>query len=119
MNRFLGLLAAILLSFAFLGAAASAAGPSNSTTEQSGQACSLSKGDLSLDSDVHMDSMRFDVVPKHALLRTGGENERGGYTVRRTNIPKHPLAGVTYKNVRIQTHVSATFVDPHAPSTRC
>ncbi|MDQ6926268.1 MAG: hypothetical protein M3154_08530, partial [Candidatus Eremiobacteraeota bacterium] len=55
---------------------------------------------------------RYTVVPKNAKVKVSGVNQVGGYTVTRTNLPEHPRAGVTYRNVRIQLHAASRFVDP-------
>lgn len=75
---------------------------------------STADADLVIDADVHIRSIRYDVVPKDAHLRVTGVNSKGGTTVTRTNLPEHPKPGVTYRNVRIQVHSAARFVDPGA-----
>jgi hypothetical protein len=102
-------------------AALAAGSPAQSapTLERVGTPCAASKAAVLLDGDIHMDSIRFDFVPKRHALRTFGSNERGGYTIRRTNLPKNPKAGVTYRNVRLQLHLASTVVDPKSPRTRC
>lgn len=89
------------------------------TLERVGTPCRSSNPVVELDGDIHMDSIRFDVVPKRHALRTSGTNELGGYTIRRTNLPIHPKPGVTYKNVRLQLHLVSTVFDPKSPQTRC
>jgi len=89
------------------------------TLERVGTPCRASNAVVGFDGDIHIDSIRFDVVPKRHVLRTSGTNELGGYTIRRTNLPVHPKPGVTYKNVRLQVHLASTVFDPKSPQTRC
>jgi hypothetical protein len=67
--------------------------------------------DVTLDADVHIRSIHYSTAPKTRVTVTG-VNEIGGYTVTRTNLPRHPRAGATYRNVRIQFHAASRFVDP-------
>ena len=82
------------------------------TTQTSGTPVPSQDADLSIQADVHMDSIRFDTVPDNAQLHVGGLNERGGYTITRYGIPVHPKAGVTYRNVRIVLNLNLRFTDP-------
>ncbi len=82
------------------------------TVETSGRPQPTQSSDLSIQADVHIDSLRYDVVPKVATLKVGGVNQIGGYTITRYNLPAHPLAGVTYRNVRIVMTLDLRFTDP-------
>ncbi len=73
--------------------------------------------DITIDADVHMQSLRFDSVPNRAHLKVSGTNQQGGYRVIRTHVPEHPRNGTTYRNVRIQLQATSRFVDPHGPSS--
>ncbi len=83
-----------------------------STTTVRGTPPPSADADVVLDADVHIQSVRYTVVPKNAKVKVSGVNQIGGYTVTRTNLPAHPRAGVTYRNVRIQLHAASRFVDP-------
>jgi len=83
-----------------------------STTIAQGTPPPSADADVVLDADVHIQSVRYTVVPKDAKVKVSGVNQVGGYTVTRTNLPRHPKAGVTYRNVRIQLHAASRFVDP-------
>lgn len=82
------------------------------TTQTSGTPVPTQDADVSIQADIHMDSIRFDTVPNNAQLHVGGINERGGYTITRYGIPVHPKAGVTYRNVRIILNLTLQFTDP-------
>ena len=82
------------------------------TTQTSGTPVPPPDADLSIQADIHMDSIRFDAVPDNAQLHVGGINERGGYTITRYGIPVHPKAGVTYRNVRTVLNLNLRFTDP-------
>ena len=71
--------------------------------------------DVVLDADIHIQSVRYTVVPRNAKVKVSGVNQLGGYTITKTNLPAHPKAGVTYRNVRIQLHAATRFVDPANP----
>lgn len=71
-----------------------------------------SDADVVLDADIHIQSIRYTAVPKNTKIKVSGVNQVGGYTITRTNLPEHPKAGVTYRNVRIQLHAASRFVDP-------
>ena len=86
-----------------------------STTTVTGSPPPAADADIVLDADVHIQSVRYTVVPKNAKVKVSGVNQVGGYTVTRTNLPVHPKAGVTYRNVRIQLHAASRFVDPANP----
>ncbi|GAC1584736.1 MAG: hypothetical protein NVS3B7_19930 [Candidatus Elarobacter sp.] len=90
-------------------------GFAQTTTETSGTPPPSSAADLTLDADVHINSITVQTVPKKAKLTVSGVNQTGGYTIVRTNIPAHPRAGTTYRNVRIQLHAASRFVDPAKP----
>ncbi len=75
---------------------------------------SSADADMVLDADVHIQSIRYTTVPKNAKVKVSGVNQVGGVTVTRTNLPEHPRAGVTYRNVRIQLHAASRFVAPGA-----
>ncbi len=92
-------------------------GPSlaQSTTTVNGTPAPSGDADVVLDADVHIQSIRYTVVPKNAKVKVSGVNQVGGYTITRTNLPAHPRAGVTYRNVRIQLHAASRFVDPATP----
>ena len=66
--------------------------------------------------NVHADSVRFDVVPKRARIDVTGTNSSGSTVVKRTNIPRNPTAGATYRNVGVNVHVTSRFHDPNAAS---
>ncbi|MDQ6944224.1 MAG: hypothetical protein M3169_17125 [Candidatus Eremiobacteraeota bacterium] len=83
-----------------------------STTTVQGTPPPSADADVVLDADVHIQSVRYTVVPKNAKVKVSGVNQVGGYTITRTNLPAHPKAGVTYRNVRIQLHAASRFVDP-------
>ena len=87
-----------------------------STTTVTGTPPPAADADIVLDADVHIQSVRYTVVPKNAKVKVSGINQVGGYTVTRTNLPVHPKAGVTYRNVRIQLHAASRFVDPASPN---
>lgn len=72
--------------------------------------------DLLIDADISIRSIRFDTVAKDAHLNVTGVNQLGGYRVIRTNLPAHPQAGKTYKNVRIQLQATSRFVAPTTDS---
>jgi hypothetical protein len=91
-----------------LGAVSTTASP----VETQGSPPPASEADITLDADVHVRSIRYTVVPKGAKVTVTGVNQTGGYTVTRTNLPTHPQAGTTYRNVRIQLHAASRFVDP-------
>ncbi|MFN2529553.1 MAG: hypothetical protein ABR584_12645 [Candidatus Baltobacteraceae bacterium] len=82
------------------------------TVETSGYPQPPQSSDLSIQADVHIDSMRYEVVPKMSTLKIGGVNQIGGYTITRYNLPAHPVAGVTYHNVRIVMTLDLRFTDP-------
>jgi hypothetical protein len=84
------------------------------TTTANGTPPPSTDADVVLDADIHIQSIRYTVVPKNAKVTVSGINQRGGYTITRTNLPAHPKAGVTYRNVRIQLHAASRFVDPAA-----
>ena len=86
-----------------------------STTTVRGTPPPSADADVVLDADIHIQSIRYTVVPKNAKVKVSGVNQVGGYTVIRTNLPEHPRAGVTYRNVRIQLHAASRFVDPGNP----
>ncbi len=83
-----------------------------SLTEVHGSPPPAADADITLDADVHVRSIRYATVPNKARVVVTGINQAGGYTVTRTNLPAHPRAGVTYRNVRIQLHAASRFVDP-------
>ncbi len=69
------------------------------------------QGDITLDATVHIDRLRYDTTPSSTHMRLSGpHNCAGNYTVKRTNLPAHPKAGVTYRNVTIVMHASASAV---------
>jgi hypothetical protein len=102
----------LALTFVIAGRAPS---PAQSTTTVSGTPPPSTDADVVLDADVHIQSIRYTVVPKNAKVTVSGVNQVGGYTITRTNLPAHPRAGVTYRNVRIQFHTASRFVDPAKP----
>ncbi|GAC1614961.1 MAG: hypothetical protein NVS4B13_09530 [Candidatus Elarobacter sp.] len=83
-----------------------------SPVEVHGSPPPASEADITLDADVHIRSIHYSSVPKKAGVNVTGVNQVGGYTVTRTNLPAHPQAGTTYRNVRIQLHAASRFVDP-------
>ena len=102
----------LVLSFVVGGAASSLAQSTTTTTIVRGTPPPSADADVVLDADIHIQSVRYTVVPKNAKVKVSGINQIGGYTVTRTNLPVHPKAGVTYRNVRIQLHAASRFVDP-------
>ena len=107
----------VMLAIAFAVLAAGVAGTACAQTpEVHGSPPPASDGDVVLDADVHISSIRFQTVPKNAHATVSGVNQRGGTRIVRTNIPAHPQAGVTYRNVRIQFQATSQFVDPAHPS---
>ncbi len=100
----------LLLAFGLVFLVPVAAGAQ--AVETSGSPQPAQSADLSIQADVHIDSLRYDVVPKMATLKIGGVNQIGGYTITRYNLPAHPLAGVTYRNVRIVMTLDLRFTDP-------
>ncbi len=88
---------------------------SQTTTTVRGTPPPSADADVVLDADIHIQSVRYTVVPKNAKVKVSGVNQVGGYSVIRTNLPVHPRAGVTYHNVRIQLHAASRFVDPGNP----
>ncbi len=105
---------ACVLALSLLGVGERASLAQNTTTVQ-GSPPPSADADLVLDADVHIRSIRYTVVPKNAKVKVSGVHQVGGYTVTRTNLPVHPKAGVTYRNVRIQLHTASRFVDPAKP----
>jgi len=100
----------LLLTLGFLFLIPAAVGAQ--TVQTSGSPPPAQSSDLSIQADVHIDSLRYDVVPKIATLKVGGINQIGGYTITRYNLPAHPVAGVTYRNVRIVMTLDLRFTDP-------
>ena len=105
-------LAIFALSFVIASGAPTGA---QTTTTVTGTPAPAASADIVLDADVHVQSIRYTVVPRNENVNVSGVNQVGGYTVTRTNIPVHPKAGVTYRNVRIQLHAASRFVDPANP----
>jgi len=89
--------------------------PAQTTTTVRGTPPPAADADVVVDADIHIQSIRYTVVPKNAKVKVSGVNQVGGYSVVRTNLPAHPRAGVTYRNVRIQLHAASRFVDPANP----
>ena len=112
LRRVVGSLAVVIAVFA----TSAAGGAQAQTTEVRGSPPPAADGDVVLDADVHIRSVRYQTVPKNAHVTVSGVNQRGGTRIVRTNIPPHPQAGVTYRNVRIQYQATSRFVDPAHPS---
>lgn len=85
------------------------------TTETSGTPPPPAEADVFLQADVHIDSVRFDTLPQGGRLNIGGQNQRSGYTILRSNLPKQLQPGVTYRNVHVVLQMPLQFVDPNAP----
>ena len=106
---------ACVLALSLLGVGERASLAQNTTTVQ-GSPPPSADADLVLDADVHIRSIRYTVLSRRMRRSRCPEfNQVGGYTVTRTNLPVHPKAGVTYRNVRIQLHTASRFVDPAKP----
>lgn len=89
------------------------------TTETSGTPPAPADADVLLQADLHIDSLRFQTVPQGGRLNIGGQNERSGYTILRSNLPKQLRPGVTYRNVHVLLRMPLKFVDPNgAPQPR-
>jgi hypothetical protein len=104
----------LALAFVVAGASSSFAQSATTTTVR-GTPPPSADADIVLDADVHIQSVKYTVVPANAKVKVSGVNQTGGYTITRTNLPEHPKAGVTYRNVRIQLHAASRFVDPANP----
>jgi len=74
-------------------------------------AVSPGSDDITIDATVHIDRIRYDTVPLKTQFRlSGNANCAAPYTVRRINLPELPRAGVTYRNVTIVLHGTASVV---------
>lgn len=103
---------------AFVLVASVAVAAAAQTAPASPQPAATDEPAIDFRADVHADSVRFDVVPKNAHVDVSGVNSSGGTVVTRTNIPRTPVAGTTYRNVGVTLHVTSRFHDPNAASPR-
>ncbi|GAC1393468.1 MAG: hypothetical protein NVSMB31_12890 [Vulcanimicrobiaceae bacterium] len=77
-------------------------------------ATSPGSDEITIDATVHIDRIRYDTTPSKAHLRlSGNAGCTAPYTVRRINLPEHPRSGVTYRNVTIVLHGTASAVKSH------
>ena len=63
--------------------------------------------ELELVATVHAKALRFDEVPKVNVVFRGDGKRRTVWKTERVNLPAHPEAGVTYRDVQVRLTVTS------------